>query len=331
MHPSAVKVIDMSQNLPTFTDVLAASERLQGVAHKTPVLHSRTLNAQMQAQVFIKCENFQRMGAFKFRGGFNALAKLSPLQKQAGVVAYSSGNHAQAVALSGSILKMPATIFMPHDASPSKLAATKGYGAQVIGYDRYSEDASALAAQLAQDQGMTFIPPFDHPDVLSGQGTAALELFEEVGELDALFVCLGGGGLLSGSALSAKAKSPLCQIYGVEPEAGNDVQQSFRKGERVRIPTPVTIADGAQTPMVGAITFELIKNLVDDIHTVSDAQLIEAMRFYAERMKMVVEPTGCLSLAAALQARDSLKGQRVGVIISGGNIDMARFAELLAR
>ncbi len=331
MHPSAVKVIDMSQNLPTFTDVLAASERLQGVAHKTPVLHSRTLNAQMQAQVFIKCENFQRMGAFKFRGGFNALAKLSPLQKQAGVVAYSSGNHAQAVALSASILKMPATIFMPHDASPSKLAATKGYGAQVIGYDRYSEDASALAAQLAQDQGMTFIPPFDHPDVLSGQGTAALELFEEVGELDALFVCLGGGGLLSGSALSAKAKSPLCQIYGVEPEAGNDVQQSFRKGERVRIPTPVTIADGAQTPMVGAITFELIKNLVDDIHTVSDAQLIEAMRFYAERMKMVVEPTGCLSLAAALQARDSLKGQRVGVIISGGNIDMARFAELLAR
>jgi threonine dehydratase len=331
MQPRAVKVIDMSPNLPTFTDVLAASERLRGVAHKTPVLQSSTLNAQMQAQVFIKCENFQRMGAFKFRGGYNALAKLSPSQKQAGVVAYSSGNHAQAVALSASILKMPATIFMPHDASPSKLAATKGYGAQVIGYDRYSEDASVLAAQLAQDQGMTFIPPFDHPDVLSGQGTAALELFEEVGELDALFVCLGGGGLLSGSALSAKAKSPLCQIYGVEPEAGNDVQQSFRKGERVRIPTPVTIADGAQTPMVGAITFELIKNLVDDIHTVSDAQLIEAMRFYAERMKMIVEPTGCLSLAAALQARDSLKGQRVGVIISGGNIDMARFAELLAR
>ena len=331
MQPRAVKVIDMSQNLPTFTDVLAASERLQGVAHKTPVLQSSTLNAQMQAEVFIKCENFQRMGAFKFRGGFNALAKLNPSQKKPGVVAYSSGNHAQAVALSARILKMPATIFMPHDASPSKLAATKAYGAQVIGYDRYSEDASALAAQLAQDQGLTFIPPFDHPDVLSGQGTAALELFEEVGELDALFVCLGGGGLLSGSALSAKAKSPLCQIYGVEPEAGNDVQQSFRKGERVRIPTPITIADGAQTPMVGAITFELIKNLVDDIHTVSDAQLIEAMRFYAERMKMVVEPTGCLSLAAALQAKVSLKGQRVGVIISGGNVDMARFAELLAR
>ena len=330
MHTRAVKVSHMPNNLPTFTDVLNAAERLQGIAHKTPVLQSSTLNAQMQAEVFIKCENFQRMGAFKFRGGYNALAKLNAPQKQAGVVAYSSGNNAQAIALSARILNMPATIFMPHDAAPSKLAATQGYGAQVIGYDRYSEDASALAAKLAQDRGMTFIPPFDHPDVLAGQGTAALELFEEVGELDALFVCLGGGGLLSGSALAAKAKSPLCKIYGVEPEAGNDVQQSFRQGERVKIPTPITIADGAQTPMVGAITFELIKQWVDDIHTVSDAQLIEVMRFYAERMKMIVEPTGCLSLAAALQARDSLKGQRVGVIISGGNIDLARFAQLLA-
>jgi len=330
MHASAVKVNGMPHNLPTFIDVQDAANRLQGVAHKTPVLQSRTLNAQMQAQVFIKCENFQRMGAFKFRGGYNALAKLDAVQQQAGVVAYSSGNHAQAVALSAGILGMPATIFMPHDAAPSKLAATQGYGARVIGYDRYSEDASALAAKLAQEQGMTFIPPFDHPDVLSGQGTAALELFEEVGELDALFVCLGGGGLLCGSALAAKAKSPLCKIYGVEPEAGNDVQQSFRQGERVKIPTPITIADGAQTPMVGAITFELIKALVDDIHTVSDIQLIEVMRFYAERMKMIVEPTGCLSLAAALQSRDNLKGQRVGVIISGGNIDLARFAQLLA-
>ena len=321
----------MPMNLPTFADVLNAAKRLEGVANKTPVLQSSTLNAQMQAQVFIKCENFQRMGAFKFRGGFNALSKLSESQKQAGVVAYSSGNHAQAVALSARILNIPNTIFMPHDAAPSKLAATQDYGAEVIGYDRYSEDASALAMQLAREQGKTFIPPFDHPDVLSGQGTAALELFEEVGQLDALFVCLGGGGLLSGSALAAKAKSPQCKIYGVEPESGNDVQQSFRKGERVRIQTPVTIADGAQTPMVGVITFELIKALVDDIHTVSDEQLIEVMRFYAERMKMIVEPTGCLSLAAALQARDTLKGQRVGVIISGGNIDMARFAQLLTR
>ena len=321
----------MPMNLPTFADVLNAAKRLEGVANKTPVLQSSTLNAQMQAQVFIKCENFQRMGAFKFRGGFNALSKLSESQKQAGVVAYSSGNHAQAVALSARILNIPNTIFMPHDAAPSKLAATQDYGAEVIGYDRYSEDASALAMQLAREQGKTFIPPFDHPDVLSGQGTAALELFEEVGQLDALFVCLGGGGLLSGSALAAKAKSPQCKIYGVEPESGNDVQQSFRKGERVRIQTPVTIADGAQTPMVGVITFELIKALVDNIYTVSDEQLIEVMRFYAERMKMIVEPTGCLSLAAALQARDTLKGQRVGVIISGGNIDMARFAQLLTR
>ena len=316
--------------LPTFQDVLDAAQRLEGIAHRTPVLQSSTLNERVQAQVFVKCENFQRMGAFKFRGGFNALAKLNESQRRAGVVAYSSGNHAQAVALSASILNIPATILMPHDASPAKLAATQGYGATVIGYDRYGEDASALASQLALDKGFTFIPPFDHADVLAGQGTAALELFEEVGELDALFVCLGGGGLLSGSALATKARSPLCKIYGVEPEAGNDVQQSLRKGERVKIATPVTIADGAQTPMVGAITFEIIKALVDDIHTVTDVQLIEAMRFYAERMKMVVEPTGCLSLAAALQAAPNLKGQRIGVIISGGNVDLARFAKLLA-
>ena len=319
----------MPQALPTFDDVLAAATRLQGIAHKTPVLQSSTLNEQLQAKVFIKCENFQRMGAFKFRGGFNALSQLTDAQRQAGVVAYSSGNHAQAVALSARILNIPATIFMPHDASPAKLAATQGYGATVIGYDRYSEDASAKAMQLAQEKGLTFIPPFDHADVLAGQGTAALELFDEVGELDALFVCLGGGGFLSGSALAAKARSPHCKIYGVEPEAGNDTQQSLRKGERVKIPTPITIADGAQTPMVGAITFEIIKALVDDIHTVTDAQLIAAMRFYAERMKMVIEPTGCLSLAAAIQAAPSLKGQRVGVIISGGNVDLARFAQLL--
>jgi threonine dehydratase len=319
----------MPEAFPTFDDVLAAAARLEGVAHKTPVLRSRTLDDRLQAEVYVKCENLQRMGAFKFRGGFNALAKLSETQRSAGVVAYSSGNHAQAVALSAQILQIPATIFMPHDASPAKLAATQGYGAKVIGYDRYSEDASALATALSHSQGLTFIPPFDHPDVLSGQGTAALELFKEVGKLDALFVCLGGGGLLSGSALATKALSPSCQLVGVEPEAGNDVQQSFRKGERVKIATPVTIADGAQTPMVGAITFEIIKALVDDIHTVTDAQLVESMRFYAERMKMIVEPTGCLSLAAAIQAGDSLKGKKVGLIISGGNIDMARFSQLM--
>ena len=232
--------------LPTFEDVRAAAQRLHGQAHRTPVLRCATLDQQLGAQVFFKCENFQRMGAFKFRGAFNALAQFTPEQKRAGVVAYSSGNHAQAIALSARMLGMPATLIMPHDASPAKLAATRGYGAHVVHYDRYSEDAMTMARQLSAEQGMTFIPPFDHAHVLCGQGTAALELFEEVGELDHLFVCLGGGGLLSGSALSARALSPHCKVYGVEPEAGNDVQQSFRSGQRVRIPTPVTIADGAQ-------------------------------------------------------------------------------------
>jgi threonine dehydratase len=316
--------------LPTFDDVQAAAARLVGVAHRTPVLHSITLNRQVGADVFIKCENFQRMGAFKFRGGYNALAQLSSAQRRAGVVAYSSGNHAQAVALAAQILGIPATIVMPHDASSAKLAATRGYGAQVVGYDRYSEDAMAIAKALAEREGRTFIPPFDHPDVIAGQGTAALELLQDHGPMDRLYVCLGGGGLLSGSLLAAKALSPNCAVFGVEPEAGNDVQQSLAKGERVRIPIPVTIADGAQTPMVGAITFDIIRRDVAAVHTVTDAQLVDAMRFYAERMKMVVEPTGCLSLAALMQDAPACQGQRVGVIVSGGNVDLARYAALLA-
>ena len=320
----------MSRVLPTFDDVRAAAQRLHGHAHRTPVLRSATLEQRLGAQLFFKCENFQRMGAFKFRGAFHALSRLIPEQRRAGVVAYSSGNHAQAVALSAQILGLSATLIMPHDASPAKLAATRAYGATVVGYDRYNEDAMALARELAAREGRTFIPPFDHADVLCGQGTAALELFEEVGELDVLLVCLGGGGLLSGCALASRALSPRCRIYGVEPEAGNDVQQSFRRGERVRIPTPRTIADGAQTPLVGELTFEIIRRHVDDILTVTDEQLVEAMRFYAERMKMVVEPTGCLTLAAACHAGLDLKGQRVGLVISGGNVDLPRFAQLLA-
>ncbi len=316
--------------LPTFDDVRAAAQRLLGHAHRTPVLRSATLEQRLGAQLFFKCENFQRMGAFKFRGAFHALSRLTPEQRRAGVVAYSSGNHAQAVALSAQILGLSATLIMPHDASPAKLAATRAYGATVVGYDRYNEDAMALARELAAREGRTFIPPFDHADVLCGQGTAALELFEEVGELDVLLVCLGGGGLLSGCALASRALSPRCRVYGVEPEAGNDVQQSFRRGERVRIPTPRTIADGAQTPLVGELTFEIIRRHVDDILTVTDEQLVEAMRFYAERMKMVVEPTGCLTLAAACHAGLDLKGQRVGLVISGGNVDLPRFAQLLA-
>lgn len=320
----------MSRMLPTFDDVRAAAQRLLGHAHRTPVLRSATLEQRLGAQLFFKCENFQRMGAFKFRGAFHALSRLTPEQRRAGVVAYSSGNHAQAVALSAQILGLSATLIMPHDASPAKLAATRAYGATVVGYDRYNEDAMALARELAAREGRTFIPPFDHADVLCGQGTAALELFEEVGELDVLLVCLGGGGLLSGCALASRALSPRCRVYGVEPEAGNDVQQSFRRGERVRIPTPRTIADGAQTPLVGVLTFEIIRRHVDDILTVTDEQLVEAMRFYAERMKMVVEPTGCLTLAAACHAGLDLKGQRVGLVISGGNVDLPRFAQLLA-
>ena len=319
-----------STPLPTFEDVVLAAQRISGFAHRTPVMHSRYLNQTLGAEVFFKCENLQRMGAFKFRGAFNALSKLTDAQRRAGVIAYSSGNHAQAVALSAQILQTSATILMPHDASAAKLDATRGYGATVIGYDRYQEDAMAMAEAITKQDNKTFIPPFDHPDVLSGQGTSALELFEDVGDLDALFVCLGGGGLLSGCALAARALSPQCRVYGVEPLAGNDVAQSFAKGERIRIATPQTIADGAQTPMVGEITFAIIQKNVDAIFTVTDEQLIDSMRFYAERMKLVVEPTGCLSLAAALQMSPQLRGKKVGVIISGGNVDAQRYAQLLS-
>ncbi len=316
-------------HLPTFDDVVAASECIKGYAHHTPVMTSRTADEALGAQVFFKCENFQRMGAFKFRGAFNALSRFSPEQKRAGVVAFSSGNHAQAIALSARILGIPATIVMPQDAPAAKVAATRGYGGNVVMYDRYSEDREQIGRDLAEQHGLTLIPPYDHPDVLAGQGTAARELFEEVGELDALFVCLGGGGLLAGSALAARALSPKCRIYGVEPEAGNDGQQSFRSGQIVHIETPKTIADGAQTQHLGQLTFPIIQRDVDDILTASDAELIECMAFMAERMKLVVEPTGCLGLAAARQMKAELKGKRIGVIISGGNVDMARFASLL--
>ena len=315
--------------LPTYDDVVAASARIAGQAHHTPVLRSRTANAMLGAEVFFKCENFQRMGAFKFRGGFNALARFSPEQRKRGALAFSSGNHAQAIALSAQILHMPAVILMPQDAPAAKLAATRGYGAEVITFDRFKEDREALSRQLAEERGMTLIPPFDHADVIAGQGTAAKELFEEVGELDHFFVCLGGGGLLSGSALSARALSPKCQVYGVEPEAGNDGQQSLRSGQRIKIDVPQTLADGAQTQQLGELTFEIIRSQVDDIFTATDAQLVDSMRFYAERMKMLVEPTGCLSLAGAGSSGLDLRGARVGVLISGGNIDLSRFAQLV--
>jgi threonine dehydratase len=315
--------------LPTFDDVAAAAGRLHGQAHATPVLRSRTIDAQLGAQLFFKAENFQRMGAFKFRGGFNALSRFSPEQKKRGVLAFSSGNHAQAIALSAQLLGMPATILMPQDAPAAKLAATRGYGAEVILFDRFTQDREALSQQIAQERGMTLIPPYDHADVIAGQGTAAKELIEEVGELDYLFVCLGGGGLLSGSALAAKALSPQCRVYGVEPEAGNDGQQSLAQGRIVHIDTPRTIADGAQTQHLGQLTFDIIRRDVAGIVTASDAQLVQAMRFYAERMKMLVEPTGCLSLAGAEHGGLDIRGARVGILASGGNVNLARFAQLL--
>jgi threonine dehydratase len=316
--------------LPTYDDVAAAAQRIEGHAHRTPVLRSRTADEELGAQVYFKAENLQRMGAFKFRGAFNALSRFDAQQRKGGVVAFSSGNHAQAIALSARLLCIPATIVMPQDAPAAKVAATKGYGGNVVLYDRYTEDREAIGRKLAEENGMTLIPPYDHPDVIAGQGTAAKELFDEVGPLDALFVCLGGGGLLSGSALSARALSPGCKIYGVEPEAGNDGQQSFRSGAIVHIDTPKTIADGAQTQHLGHFTFDLIRRDVDDVLTVSDAQLVDEMRFFASRMKIVVEPTGCLGFAAARAMREQLKGKRVGVIISGGNVDMERFCSLLS-
>ncbi|WP_431111760.1 threo-3-hydroxy-L-aspartate ammonia-lyase [Variovorax paradoxus] len=316
--------------LPTYDDVIAAAARLEGHAHRTPVLRSTTADERWGARFFFKCENFQRMGAFKFRGAFNALSKFDATQRKGGVIAFSSGNHAQAIALSAQLLSMPAVIVMPKDAPAAKVAATKGYGAEVVMYDRFTEDREALTRRLAQERGMTMIPPYDHPDVLTGQGTAVKELIEETGPLDHLFVCLGGGGLLSGSALSARALAPDCKVYGVEPEAGNDGQQSFRAGKIVHIETPKTIADGAQTQHLGEYTFGIIKRDVNDIFTVTDDQLVEAMRFVAERMKIVVEPTGCLAFAGAVAAGKLIEGQRVGIVISGGNVDMSRYAALLA-
>jgi len=320
----------MTAALPTYEDVVRASETLAGVAHRTPVLTSSTANARTGAQLFFKCENFQRMGAFKFRGGYNAIARLTPAQRAAGVVTFSSGNHAQAIALASRELGVRATIIMPHDAPAAKRAATEGYGGQVVTYDRYNDDREAVARRIQDETGATLIPPYDHHDVIAGQGTAAKELFDEVGPLDMLFACLGGGGLLAGSALVAKALSPDCEVYGVEPEAGNDGQQSLRKGEIVRISAPKSLADGAVTTHLGQLTFPIIQQAVKDIVTVTDAQLVDTMKFFAERMKMVVEPTGCLSTAAVLQQVVAVPGKRVGVIISGGNVDLAQYGRLLA-
>lgn len=317
--------------LPTYEDVVSAAQTLDLVAHRTPVLSSRVLNETLGAEVFFKCESFQRTGAFKFRGAYNALANMSRSQQKAGVVAYSSGNHAQAIALSGRLLGIATTIVMPHDAPAAKREATRGYGARIVMYDRYTEKRDEIAAELARQEGLAVVPPFNHPDVIAGQGTAGKELFESVGDLDALLVCLGGGGLLSGCALAAKALSPSCLVYGVEPEAGNDAQLSFRGGKIVTIDPPRTLADGAATTAIGDLTFGVMRQTVKDVLTVTDAEIIQTMRWFAQRMKLVVEPTGCLAAAAVMQNRLPIEpGMRIGVLISGGNVDLSAYGQLLA-
>jgi threo-3-hydroxy-L-aspartate ammonia-lyase len=308
--------------------LLDAVHRVSAVAHRTPVATSRTLDRLTGASVFLKCENQQRMGAFKFRGAYNTMSRLAPAALERGVIAYSSGNHAQAVALVARMLGAPAVIVMPSHAPRPKLEATRGYGAEVVHYDLLGEPREALAERLAAERGLTLVPPFDHPDIIAGAGTAAAELFEDAGPMDLLLVPVGGGGLISGSALAADVMcGERCRVVGVEPEAGDDACRSFREGRIVRIGTPETIADGARTPSLGPLTYGMIRRHVDDMTSVPDAALLEAMRFVWERMKLVVEPTGVLGLAALLTGRVRAGGRRVGVILSGGNVDLARVGE----
>jgi threonine dehydratase len=310
-------------------DIEAAASRIEGHAHKTPVLTSTTIDQKTGATVFWKCENFQRAGAFKFRGAFNALSRLTADEKRRGVLTFSSGNHAQAIALSGRLLSVPTVVVMPNDAPAVKVRATREYGAEVVLYDKNETTREALGKRLADERGLVTIPPYDHVDVIAGQGTAALELIREVGPLDYLFVCVGGGGLLSGCAAAATAASPGCKVIGVEPEAGDDATRSFKTKTLQTVHNPDTIADGARTPSLGKITFEMVMALVHDMMTVSDKELATTMFYLWERMKVVVEPTGALAAAAVLSGRVDLRGKRVGVIVSGGNVDLTAVPRLL--
>jgi threo-3-hydroxy-L-aspartate ammonia-lyase len=314
----------------SFDDVRAAAERLRGVAHRTPAITSRTLDALTGAQVFLKCENLQRMGAFKFRGAYNRLVQLDERARRAGVVAFSSGNHAQGVALAAQLLGIPATIVMPSDAPAAKLAATRGYGPEIVLYERATMNRAEIAAGIARERGATLVPPYDDPAIIAGQGTTALELLEDTGPLDALFVCTGGGGLLSGCALAATALAPGIAVWGVEPEAGDDWVRSLARGERVTIPVPDTIADGMQTQAPGELTFPIVQALCAGVVTVSDEEIVGAMRFAFERLKLVIEPSGAAALAAVMTAKAAVRGKRVGVTISGGNVDRSTFAQLIA-
>jgi threonine dehydratase len=307
----------------SYEDVRTAAARLRGVAHRTPVASSRTLDERLSARLLLKCENLQRAGAFKFRGAYNAIAKLTPEERARGILSYSSGNHAQAVALAGRLLGAVATIVMPENAPAAKRRATEGYGARIVSYDPAVAKREEIAEGLRCAGDPVLIPPYDHADVIAGQGTAALELIEDAGPLDLLLVPCGGGGLLSGSALAARHLSPHCRIVGVEPEAADDATRSFRSGVLHSVDNPPTIADGARTPSLGALTFPLVRENVDEMVTVSDDELVQAMRFVWERMKLVVEPTGVLGLAAAFCGRLEVAGLRVGVVLSGGNVDLA--------
>jgi threonine dehydratase len=313
----------------TYADVEAAARRLTGIAHRTPVLTSRTVNQRTNAEVFLKCENFQRTGSFKFRGAYNALAQLSEEQKQRGVLTFSSGNHGQAIALSGQLLAIPTTVVMPKDAPEVKQAATRGYGAEVILYDRAEMKREELAKNLASDRGLTIIPPYDHPHIVAGQGTTAKELIEEVGQLDILLVCCGGGGLLSGCAIAAKALSPNCRVIGVEPSRADDATRSFHTKTLQTVDNPDTIADGARTPSLGQLTFPLVLHYVDDMVAVSEEGILRTMFFLWERLKIVVEPTGVLAATALLDGVVKMPDARIGVIISGGNVDLKQVTQLL--
>jgi len=313
-----------SASLPTFADVEHAARQIAGVAHRTPVATSHFVNERTGAQVFFKCENLQRGGAFKFRGAYNALSRLSPDERRRGVVTFSSGNHAQAVALAGQVLDIPRVIVMPSDAPDVKRIATQEYGGEVVQYDREHDDREAIGRRLASERGLTLIPPYDHPHIIAGQGTAARELIEEVGQLDWLFVPCGGGGLLSGSAIAARALSPNCRVVGVEPAAGDDATRSFKTRKLVSVHNPKTVADGARTPSLGSLTFPLVLQYVSDMTTVEDKPLLKAMFYLWERMKLLVEPTGTLGAAAVLEGNMDIRGTRVGVILSGGNVDLSQ-------
>jgi threonine dehydratase len=313
----------------TLADVREAAARLEGVANRTPVVTSRTLDERTGRHVFLKCESLQRGGAFKFRGAYNRISQLSREEARRGVVAFSSGNHAQGVALAARLLSVPATIVMPADAPPVKLAATRAYGAEVVSYDRLGQDREEIGRRLAKDRGLTLVPPYDDPAVIAGQGTTALELLEEVPELDALVVPVSGGGLIAGCATAARALSPRIRVFGVEPAEANDTQLSLAAGERVTIPLPSTIADGLRVPTPGRLTFPIVRRLVEAVVTVSETEIREALRFLLLRMKLAVEPSGAVGVAALLAGRIPA-GPRVGVVVSGGNIDPALLAELWA-